>query len=258
MNTCKLYFVALIGLVLSNFGPFLSLIRAEIEPDHAVVREIKGVAYYSEKEGIWIPLKVKTRLQAGMMVKTSPESSAVFEWEKSGGILRANSDTILRLAKLSVFDTPLEIIAETDIDLIQGSLAGTEKKSLGASQLKINSSNGSARLEGSQYEIDADGVVSVSRGSAIFNSAKSQGRIAAGQTFNPNTGTTAFYRAPASTSSSQMASASASKQSSPSERSVSPHGNNGVGNGVDPAPPGNPPVNDGPGTGPGNPGNGKK
>ena len=33
-------------------------------------------------------------------------------------------------------------------------------------------------------------------------------------------------------------------------------GNNGVGNGEDPAPPGNPPVNDGPGTGPGHPGNG--
>ena len=31
-------------------------------------------------------------------------------------------------------------------------------------------------------------------------------------------------------------------------------GNNGVGNGEDPQPPGNPPVNDGPGTGPGNPG----
>ena len=34
-------------------------------------------------------------------------------------------------------------------------------------------------------------------------------------------------------------------------------GNNGVGNGVDPQPPGNPPVNDGPGTCPGNPGNKK-
>jgi hypothetical protein len=32
-------------------------------------------------------------------------------------------------------------------------------------------------------------------------------------------------------------------------------GNNGVGNGIDPQPRGNPPVNDGPGTGPGNPGN---
>jgi hypothetical protein len=31
-------------------------------------------------------------------------------------------------------------------------------------------------------------------------------------------------------------------------------GNNGIGNGVDPQPPGNPPVNDGLGTGPGNPG----
>lgn len=36
--------------------------------------------------------------------------------------------------------------------------------------------------------------------------------------------------------------------------SFNEHGNNGVGNGIDPPPPGNPPVNDGPGTGPGNPG----
>jgi hypothetical protein len=35
-------------------------------------------------------------------------------------------------------------------------------------------------------------------------------------------------------------------------------GNNGVGNGIDPQPPGNPPVNDGPGTSPGNPGNKQK
>jgi len=34
-----------------------------------------------------------------------------------------------------------------------------------------------------------------------------------------------------------------------------PKGNNGVGNGVDPQPPGNPPINDGTGTGPGMPGN---
>jgi hypothetical protein len=34
-------------------------------------------------------------------------------------------------------------------------------------------------------------------------------------------------------------------------------GNNGLGNGVDPQPPGNPPINDLPGTGPGNPGNGR-
>lgn len=33
------------------------------------------------------------------------------------------------------------------------------------------------------------------------------------------------------------------------------NGNNGVGNGLDPQPRGNPPFNDGPGTGPGYPGN---
>ena len=36
---------------------------------------------------------------------------------------------------------------------------------------------------------------------------------------------------------------------------ASARGNNGVGNGVDPQPPGDPPINDGPGTSPGDPGN---
>ena len=35
-------------------------------------------------------------------------------------------------------------------------------------------------------------------------------------------------------------------------------GNNGVGNGLDPQPPGNPRINDGPGTSPGNPGDKQK
>jgi hypothetical protein len=37
--------------------------------------------------------------------------------------------------------------------------------------------------------------------------------------------------------------------------SGSTKGNNGVGNGIDPPPPGDPPLNDGPGSGPGEPGN---
>ena len=41
----------------------------------------------------------------------------------------------------------------------------------------------------------------------------------------------------------------------PNSASSRQKGNNGVGNGEDPQPPGNPPINDGPGTGPGDPGN---
>lgn len=41
----------------------------------------------------------------------------------------------------------------------------------------------------------------------------------------------------------------------PVKNTCRPKGNNGVGNGEDPQPPGDPPINDGAGTGPGNPGN---
>lgn len=44
-------------------------------------------------------------------------------------------------------------------------------------------------------------------------------------------------------------------QAKPAFSGYDPKGNNGVGNGQDPQPPGNPPINDGDGTSPGNPGN---
>jgi hypothetical protein len=51
---------------------------------------------------------------------------------------------------------------------------------------------------------------------------------------------------------------SGSGQAELERRNEKRKGNNGVGNGLDPQPPGNPRVNDGPGTGRGNPGNKRK
>jgi hypothetical protein len=48
---------------------------------------------------------------------------------------------------------------------------------------------------------------------------------------------------------------STSLNSSAIAQSAIVYGNNGVGNGLDPQPPGDPPINDGVGTSPGNPGN---
>jgi hypothetical protein len=65
-----------------------------------------------------------------------------------------------------------------------------------------------------------------------------------------------LFKAP-SQSSTQNGSPSRGTSQDPTQSSAPSRtrGNNGVGNGLDPQPPGNPPVNDGPGTGPGNPGN---
>ena len=54
---------------------------------------------------------------------------------------------------------------------------------------------------------------------------------------------------------SQSQSASQNQSASQSGGNGNENGNNGVGNGEDPQPPGNPPINDGPGAEPGNPGN---
>ena len=134
---------------------------------------------------------------------------------------------------------------------------------------------GVATIVGTEYVVNADGAVTVLSGavSLNYNLQCNKGSVKvempAGSTFDPVTQTVV----PTSSKYLQnlIADINTVKQNAqtfkaggativvkPDDDFISPtnsKGNNGVGNGVDPQPPGNPPVNDGPGTSPGNPGN---
>ncbi|MEO7299863.1 MAG: hypothetical protein ABI042_14950 [Verrucomicrobiota bacterium] len=248
-------------MTLSNFGPFLSPIQAETRSESVIVHEIKGAAYFAQEEGVWIPLKTKSVLKPGTFVKTAPESSAVLRWEKSGRVVKENGDSVLRLTKLNVYDTPLETMTETDIDLLRGSVGSSERRNPGMSRFKVNLVNGSVLLDGGEYHVEADGGLNIYRGAAALTLGGNQRKLVAGQAFSPASGNIVFERAPRIETLPAIVTVASIASSQPCENHASPthgnhtHGNNGVGNGEDPQPPGNPPINDGPGTGPGNPGN---
>jgi hypothetical protein len=259
MKSRKIITALSLALGVTLFEPFVSLIQAESSLESAIVRSVKGAAYYSKPNGAWVPLKVKTDLQQGMLIKTAPESNVILQLAKSGGVLRVNPDTVVSLAKLAVTVTPLETIAETDVSLIQGSVTGSQKKTSASSKSKISLTDGFAMVDSSEYQIDADGSISVFRGSASLNFLANHEKIGAGEIFKPSEGVQKITHAVlSSTPLPEFAStAPVPIYQTEADRPVSPHGNNGVGNGIDPAPPGNPGDNDGPGTGPGNPGNGR-
>ena len=220
-----------VTLCVVTLATLVNIVPAEaaLRTGKATVKQLKGAAHYSVAKGVWIPLKLNAVLKPGALIKTAPESTVTLFFKDNGSTLTASQNSVLRLAKLTSGETGLESVSEANLELIEGSVVGSHKKTSALSALKIN---GIAVPSGNSFQIDSKGTAQVTKTEPTVQAAL----------------------LPASDPAFNLALAQADR---PQEKPSSPHGNNGVGNGEDPAPPGNPKQNDGPGTGPGNPGNGR-
>ena len=235
---------AVIAVVLTAF-PILTSLAAK-QSGQARVEGVKGAAHYSTGQEVWLPLKAHTLLKPGTLIRTGQESTVRLVFKDDGSVITANPNTVIRIARISSTETGLELVSETDLELIEGSLNGTQTKNSALSHFQINVRDGFAVLEQSDYSINADGPLTILRGLIPFQ----YDHIALVVVPQNLTSITA------SSETFEIASTKARALAPSNEKAVSQHGNNGVGNGIDPAPPGNPKPNDGPGTSPGNPGNG--
>jgi hypothetical protein len=170
-----------------------------------------------------------------------------------------------------------QIVTETSLKVLKGSVIGSQRKLAVPSRFYIATEKSVATIVGTEYVVNASGAVTVLDGevSINYNLPGNKGSVKVsipqGYSFDPATGTVV----PTSSQFLQniIADVNTVQQNAQTfkaggativvkpEAFITPtkpnhnNGNNGVGNGVDPQPPGNPPVNDGPGTSPGNPGN---
>ncbi len=227
--------------------PILNVFAENHSGEVVRVEAIKGAAHYSTDKEVWLPLKVRSTLKPGTLVKTSQESTVRLVFKENASVVTANPNSVVRITRMSSAETGLESVSETDLDLIEGSLNGLQTKSSALSRFKINVREGFAVLDRSDYSINADGPLTILRGSLPVQYDHISLVVSPQyvQTIAP------------SVESIEVASTKARSLAVSKESPVSQHGNNGVGNGEDPAPPGNPKPNDGPGTSPGNPGNGR-
>ena len=252
-----------------------SSVHAAIQSGQVLVKSVTGNVQYSLDNVVWAPLTSRASLPAGAIIKTSAGSTADIMLNYNGSVFRLTPDSILQLEKLATQTAGEETVTDTKLNLLQGSLVGSQRKLAKPSVLKISTPNGTATIVGTEYVVNANGAVSVLSGTVTVNynlpgnGGDIKVTVQAGQTFDPALGTvvptTAAYLQ------NLVADINAVKRNAevfkiqggtivvkPEGSSISPSnpkGNNGVGNGVDPQPPGNPPINDGPGTVPGNPGN---
>ena len=233
-----------------------------------VSRSTDGKSWEAVRDGAVLP--------EGTLLRTAAEASVDLMLQYNGSVFRLAKDSELRVEQLKRCETGVETVTETRLKVVRGNLVGSQRKLHKPSILEIATANGRAFIVGTEYVVNAAGAVTVISGSVDvnFNLPGNKGSVKvtinAGQSFDPTTGTVVTTTAShlqniiadvnAVQANAQVFKAGGATivvKPDATHSPTTPQGNNGVGNGVDPQPPGNPPVNDGPGTGPGNPGNKK-
>jgi len=252
------------------FASILSCESVGWEEGQLVVKSVRGKGAYTTDQKHWSPLAAGVILQQGAILRTEANSTADLILNSSGTALRLTPSTSLEVTRLEKQVAGEDVLSRTILTLRSGSLIGAQRKMDTISSFQILTLSGAVTIHGTEYVVKADGTVQCLAGSVWINDALKENagfQLLSGFAFNPITDEVAAIEpgfitiAVADLNSVRENGRNLKKESgeparSDKDKSVSPtKGNNGVGNGQDPQPPGNPPINDGPGTGPGNPGN---
>jgi hypothetical protein len=198
-----------------------------IHPGVATVVRIVGEARYSLGDGLWHPLVAGKILAAGSVIQAGHEAtvdivlgkkipmpqadplpdriSMAADSEVRGlvsykpsaeqNVVRLTSDTVLAIDKLTVSDTGVDTVSDTELDLRQGRIYCSVKKLSGASQYLIKIPNGIAGVRGTLFVIDASGYVGVLKNSVVLSIIGADGKpitvvVGEGTRFDPKTGQT--------------------------------------------------------------------
>jgi len=196
-----------------------------IKPGVATVVRIVGDARYSLGDGKWHPLVAGKILAAGAVIQTGHDATVdiilgktilmpqadplpdrvslasdsdvrgyvSYKPSAEQNAVRMTGDTMLAIDKLTVSDTGVDTVSDTELDLRQGRIYCSVKKLSGASQYLIKIPNGIAGVRGTLFVIDASGYVGVLKNSVVLSIIGSDGKpttvvVGEGTRFNPQTG----------------------------------------------------------------------
>ena len=190
----------------------------------AKVVRIKGSARYMSSVGTaWQPLKLGAILKPGTVLQTAsdsyidlvlnnadavgaplaPMSMSPAPADQSGGVsyqpkaeqdaVRIFENTVLSIDKLTVAQTGVDTVSDTQLDLKAGSIFGTVKKLAAGSKYEVKIPNGVAGIRGTIYYISSSGILRVLSGFVTLAWVHTDGTVTtqsvgAGQQFDIRTG----------------------------------------------------------------------
>jgi hypothetical protein len=179
-----LIFAAICGFVLTLAT---GASAQSIQPGVVTVVRIVGEARYSLGDGKWHPLVAGKILAAGTVIQTGHDATVdiilgkkilipqadtlpdrislaadsnvrgLVSYKPSAeqNAVRMTGDTVLAIDKLTVSDTGVDTVSDTELDLRQGRIYCSVKKISGASQYLVKLPNGIAGVRGSLVVFDA-------------------------------------------------------------------------------------------------------
>ncbi len=196
-----------------------------LKPGVATIVRIQGEARYSLGDRNWHPLVVGKILSAGAIIQTAHDATVdmvlgktvempqAAPWPDRIGpapdanirgmidykpsveqnMVRMTGDTMLAIDKLTVSDTGLDTVSDTELDLKQGRIFASVKKLSAASEYLVKIPNGIAGVRGTLFEIDASGWCAVLKNSVLLSLVGPNGApvtylVGEGNQFNPQTG----------------------------------------------------------------------
>lgn len=174
---------------------------------NVTIASIKGSARYHTGNNVWQPLKVDMVLKAGAVIQTAANSqvdlvfnepqgiaeepevgeftyfprSAIAQSGGStgqpGSVVRINADSILAVDKLTITETGVDEVTDTQLDLRAGQIMFNVKKLSSASKFEIKFPNGVAGIRGTAGSLTALAVVRCLIGSIVMAYVGSDGSV---------------------------------------------------------------------------------
>jgi hypothetical protein len=142
--------------------------EAAVAHNKAVVRAVRGTANYSTDKGAtWKKLAVNTQIGENSTIRTATGSTVDLFLGDNGPVVRVTEDTTMAFDKLTSENTGVEKVIETQLDLRNGRILGNVKKLAAASKYEVKTPLGVAGIRGTQYDISADGTVTVVEGRVL-------------------------------------------------------------------------------------------
>src|SRR5205807_2392778 len=137
--------------------------HAQIQSGQVLIKAVKGEATYSTGES-WQALKESMVLKRGATIKTGPEATVDLILQYNGTVMRLTPNSTLTFEKLNKESAGEEVITETSLKLLAGSVVGSQRKLASPSTFSINVAGGVVTIKGTEYEVRADGAVSTISG----------------------------------------------------------------------------------------------
>jgi hypothetical protein len=225
MKHTQLLIMAVLGTLVLSLAA--STFAQSIHSGVVTVVRISGEATYSLGDGRWHPLLAGKILAPGSILKTGPDATvdmilgktilmpqanpvpdriSLAADDKVRGLVsykpaaeqntvRMMGNTVLAIDKLTVSDTGVDSVSDTELDLRQGAIYNSVKKLSGASQYLIKIPNGIAGVRGTMFYISATGECAAFKNSLVLSVIGSNGKpdtvvVGEGSQYNPQTGKT--------------------------------------------------------------------